>query len=463
VGGVDVEPWRQGNTPWHHISTDFTPTPQANKMMIVIQVKGPGAAWFDNVSIKPLAPTAAVPAPAVVAPAPPVAVAPSANPAVKITADRRFLKKGQPFFPLMIWGWTPTSEESLSTARDFGFNIVGTSLDSPHRISDIGPFGTKLLLDAAQRQNLQVMATLNFNFPVNTAAADLKERIEATAPLMPILRDHPATFGYTIADEPAWAGHDVKTFNEGAQWIKAQDPNHPIYTNHAPRNTIEELKRYNTFIDIAGSDIYPVVSGPLISKPQNHSDLPDKTLSVVGLETIKNLQAVDYKKPIMQTLQGFEWAPDQTFPTRHQSRFMAWDSIVAGATGITWFQNGLPRLRPELKPVVREFAALQDVLASGTPVDATRVFPAPIKTIAYKWKGHTVLVAINPTEQPQQIKGAWNSGFGANQKPVRVLWEKRAAGETLETFQPFDVHIYTDAPQDSDILRAGFEVEPIAP
>ena len=460
VGGVDVDPWRQGNTSWQHVSVDFTPTTQANKMMVVLQMRGPGAVWFDNVSITPQDPTAAAPVvPEVAAPEPAKATAPAGS-AVKITADRRFLLNGRPFFPIMIWGWTPTSEESLAVARDWGFNVVGTSLDAPHRLSDIGPYGTKLLLDAAQRQGLHVMATLNFNFPVNQAEMAFQERIKATEPLMPILRAHPATFGYTISDEPAWAGYDVKTFTAGAQWIKAQDAAHPIFVNHAPRNTIEELKKYNQFIDIAGSDIYPVLSGPIVSAPQNHSDLPNKTLSVVGDETRKNLAAVDNKKPIMQTLQGFEWTETSTFPTRAQSRFMAWDSIVAGATGVTWFQNGFPRLRPELKPVVREFAALQDVLAGGKSVPTKGIFAAPIQTIAYQWKGVTVLVAINPTEKAVQSAPDWKPTFAASTRAPRVLWENRSSAAT-ESFAPFDVHIYTDAAKDADILRAGFETAPL--
>lgn len=222
---------------------------------------------------------------------------------------------------------------------------------------------------------------------------------------------------------------------------------------------------------MSGSDIYPVVNGP-----QTHSNLPNKTISVVGDETRKNLEAVDDKKPIMQTLQGFSWSaktetPDRApFPTRAQSRFMGWDSIVAGATGIAWFQDErYLQLRPELKPVVHEFAALQDVLAGGKSVSTKGVFAAPLQAIsyklqaiAYKWKGKTVLVAINPTDKTVQVKPDWKSVFGASTRAPRVLWENRSSA-AAESFAPFDVHIYTDAANDAEILRAGFDVPTIAP
>ena len=460
VDGIDTE-WRQTATAWHHITVDFKPTAKANKMMVVLQIKGPGKVWFDNVSITPQSLDAAPPvvaAPIVVAPQ----VVPDASTrGVKIGADRRFTLDGKPFFPIFIWGWTPYSTEALGTARDWGFNVVGTTV-----FREFGTEAARRWLDAAQQNKLHAMVMMAFLLPPASAETDLATLIKQSEPIMPLVRDHPATFGYTLNDEPAWAGYDVTAHNKAAQWIKAQDPLHPIFLNHAPRNTIAELKKYNPFIDIAGSDIYPVWA----SGVDKHSDLPNKTISVVGDETRKNLEAVDGKKPIMQTLQGFSWSDGASattkgdpFPTRAQSRFMAWDSIVAGATGIAWFQDErYLQLRPELKPVVHEFASLQDVLAGGKSVDSKAVFAAPIQTIAYKWKGKTVLVAINPTEKAVQSAPNWKPTFGASTRAPRVLWENRSSAAT-ESFAPFDVHIYTDAANDADILRAGFDVPTLTP
>ena len=462
IDGVDAN-WRQGAATWHHVTVDFTPNEKANKMMVVLQIKGPGKVWFDNVSIVPqesdATPVVAAP-PVVTAPvvAAPPEVVPEGSRGVKISADRRFLLDGKPFFPIQIWGWTPYSDEALATARDWGFNVVGTP-----PLGEYGSFATRKWLDAAQKNNLHAMVTLGFNLPPAGAETDLAAIIERDKPIMPITRDHPATFGYNINDEPAWAGYDVAAHNKAAQWIKAQDPLHPIFVNHAPRNKIAELKKYNPFIDIAGSDIYPVWADGI----DKHSDLPNKTISVVGDETRKNLEAVDYKKPVMETLQGFSWSaksetPDHDpFPTRAQLRFMGWDSIVAGATGIAWFQDErYLQLRPELKPVVHEFASLQDVLAGGKYVNAKTVLAAPLQTIAYKWKGKTVLIAINPTNAAVQSAPNWKSAFGASTRTPRVLWENRGASAS-ESFAPFDVHIYTDADRDTDILRAGFDVPPL--
>jgi hypothetical protein len=459
--------WRQGNGgDWHYVSVDFTPTSKTNRLLLVLQVKGPGMAWFDNISITQVAPTVEEAEPEDTTPviaATAVHAETEGDQGVRITEDHRFVVHGRPFFPIQIWGWTPYSEEALKAAHDFGYNIVASGGLGTPTFAQNGPIATRLWLDAAQRQGIYAMVPMAFNIPPNKADEVLAQLIERTAKVMPVLRDHPATFGYNINDEPAWGGTDVASHNKAAKWIKAEDPNHLIFINHAPQNTIEEIKQYNPHIDISGSDIYPIRADGI----GLHSSLPNNSLSVVGDETRKNLEAVDNKKPVMQTLQGFSWSAgqpgDKLFPTHQQSRFMAWDSIVAGATGIAWFQDErYSYLHPDIKPIVREFASLQDVLAGGKIVATEGVFAAPIQSLAYEWKGKTVLVALNPTDQSVQLAPNWKPAFGGANDPLRVLWENRNSA-TTENFAPFDVHIYTDAAKDEEILRAGFDVEPTLP
>lgn len=464
IDGVNTD-WRKGATGWQHVSVDFTPTNKVNRLMVVLQIHSKGIVWFDNVSVAPpgvVQPEATTPSVAVaLTPLAKQTVPQGAPSVVKITPDRRFLLNDKPFFPIMIWGWTPYSDEALESARDWGFNVVGAP---PFRWYGAG--AAQAWLNAAERHNLHGMEQLSFTLPPATATADLAAMIKSTEPIMPVMRSHPALFCYNIDDEPAWAGYDVDAFGKSAQWIKSQDDTHPIFVNHAPRNTIDELKKFNQFIDMAGSDIYPVWKDGI----DKHSDLPNKTISVVGDETRKNLEATDYKKPVIETMQGFSWSDnttnktltDEPYPTRSQLRFMAWDSVVAGATGVAWFQDErYKELRPELKPVVHEFASLQNVLAGGEMLPDKSTFSDPIQTIAYKWNGKIVLIAINPTAQTVSESANWKSLFGAGVASMRVLWENRKTDVNKEVFKPFDVHIYTDAAKDTDILRAGFEVSDI--
>src|SRR5207253_9927139 len=67
-----------------------------------------------------------------------------------------------------------------------------------------------------------------------------------------------------------------------SQKLKALDPDHPVVINQAPLGTAASLTPYRPAFDITGADIYPVAY-----PPGEHSDLPNKDISVVGDVTRK--------------------------------------------------------------------------------------------------------------------------------------------------------------------------------
>ena len=88
------------------------------------------------------------------------------------------------------------------------------------------------------------------------------------------------------------------TDDQGLPIIKELDPDRPVVCIQAPRNTIEELRRYNATCDVSGADIYPV------SVPMGiHSHLPNKQCSVVGDYTKRMIEVVNGQKPIFMVLQ----------------------------------------------------------------------------------------------------------------------------------------------------------------
>jgi len=363
---------------------------------------------------------------------------------------------GKPFLPIMVWGVHMNTEEMLAAARDFGYSVVAT----PHA-ETLGPAGAHLWLDMAEKHGLKVILTTRVEFNEKQAAVLWPDKLKRLTEVINEIKTHPALFAYNLSDEPAWAGYNVAAFAEGARTIRALDPNHPIYVNHAPRNTIGELRRYDAFVDIAGSDIYPVWKEGL----DRHSDLPNKTLSVVGDETTKNLEALGTRGPVMQTLQAFSWSDSSAertgdpFPSHEQLRFMGYDSLVCGATGIAYYQNGHYReLRPELKPVVREFSALQDVLAAGEIISTDGICSqAGIKLLIKKHRGHIVLIAVNRTNQPIEAKFDLSRLLKKPPISLLVLFEKRTLPITSlqahDHFEPFGVHVYTDCRDEAGILH----------
>ena len=45
----------------------------------------------------------------------------------------------------------------------------------------------------------------------------------------------------------------------GYKYLRTLETDHPVYLNHAPRNTVETLRKYSTGCDIVCADIYPII------------------------------------------------------------------------------------------------------------------------------------------------------------------------------------------------------------
>jgi len=183
----------------------------------------------------------------------------------------------------------------------------------------------------------------------------------------------------------------------GMRLVRQLDPRHAIWMNHAPRNSLADLRRFNAAADVAGCDIYPVPANLDVM----HSDLPDLGLSSVGAYTRRMREAAPGRSCAM-VLQGFGWRDLREKLTDHQwalgigrpptfreSRFMAYDAILNGANAILywgtaytkpWSPDGVPgKGRPplwsDLLRLARELRALEPALVA-VPERRIRVTPA---------------------------------------------------------------------------------------
>ena len=265
---------------------------------------------------------------------------------------------GKPFFPLGIYE-SPGAEAYMNKLADAGFNLC-------HVPGGASPMLSRLL-DTTLAHGMRVWISASHLMDFSKDAD--KRRAQLTAMVQQV-GSHPGLLCWESIDEPAWGKQSADGLYDGYCFLRALDQQHPIWTNHAPRNTILELAHFNRATDLGGLDVYPV------PEPQTQSDLPNKTISVVGDEEGKNIAAVHGEKPIFMVLQGFAWAelskPNPAKPpvppTLAQSRFMAYDAIAHGANGIlywgTHYTKKPSRFWSELRSLVSELAALQDVLAS---------------------------------------------------------------------------------------------------
>lgn len=226
------------------------------------------------------------------------------------------------------------------------------------------------LTDAALKEKLNAMRS-EAEVAYATAQPEIGEKLSDA--IWRELGKEPPNPDLNLSNAPARAEKLGKGMIEGYQFLKQADPNHPIWMNHAPRNSIDQLAFFNQGADIAGCDIYPVPLGGT-----GHSDLGDRTLACVGAYT-RRMQDAAPGKPVWMVLQGFGWADlNETAgakdrekmrkPTLEETRFMAYDAIVNGARGIlywgTAYMGDAPVFWQELRSVVSELNALQPVLSA---------------------------------------------------------------------------------------------------
>jgi len=357
------------------------------------------------------------------------------NPGVDIREDNMLLVEGKPFFPIALYAAPSETDEGYAKVAQMGYNVVRSS---------------EQMLEVAQKHGLKVWLNVG-------QWLDLRQNrdanLKALTEFVGRVKNHPALLVYESQDEPVWRQLPLDVFVEGYHELKRLDPDHPLWTNHAPRNTVEDLTIYARSSDIIGTDMYPV------PEPQGHSDMADKTLAITGEETEKQRLTVADTKPVFMVLQGFSWGEilsdptnkaNPVYPTYEQTRFIAYDAIVHGARGLLyWGTHSIerPAFWQDLTRVTRELGKMAPVLAWRDDPQAakTAVVSGPIDALVKREGKPWVLIAVNRTNKP-----AHATLRPPTNEPLAVLFEGRtfpraSGGNIGDEFGPYDVHIYAAA------------------
>ncbi len=153
----------------------------------------------------------------------------------------------------------------------------------------------------------------------------------------------------------------------GYRTFRKNDPNHLVWQNHAPRNSIDLLVKHAGYCDLIGCDIYAYPA----DSSNGHSDLTDRSLASVGAYT-ERFAKLAPDKGVLMVLQGFAWKqinPGSAAgpPEYLHSRFMAYDAIARGANAICYWGTNYDDEQKSawkgLAPVIREVASLKKFLA----------------------------------------------------------------------------------------------------
>jgi hypothetical protein len=237
------------------------------------------------------------------------------------------------------------------------------------------------------------------------------------------VKGHPGLGAWKGADEPAHGHVAAAGCVAVYHHLKSLDPEHPVVLIEAPRGpsptpesrdtplTVAAIKPYAAACDIHGIDIYPV------SKPPGlHAGGPpvNTDISVVG-DMTRIVARAGSSRAIWSTLQ-IAWSGSipphpLVFPTFPQARFMAFDAIVAGARGLSFFGGHIRAAmsaadrergwnwtywRRVLQPLLQELtdAAHRPALTAPLSSRAVKASAADIRVSAREGDGSLYVIAV---------------------------------------------------------------------
>jgi hypothetical protein len=380
-------------------------------------------------------------------------------------------------------GQTPDGRNAWAEVSSAGANFVRTGFrEWDLQQIDAQIAAERARMDAAASHGMYCWPRLGNAGNLPPAQGSVEEQL--LVKLGTGLKSHPALGAYKGADEPARAGVPAAGLARARSKLGTIDPDHPIVIIQAPLQPVAKLVPYRPAFDITGADIYPVAY-----PPGQHSDLPNKDISVVGDVTKKMVSAAG-RKPIWMTLQ-IAWSgitPNRQrpalvprFPTLQEERFMAYQAIVNGARGLIFFGGQLTQvMRPRdaqlgwnwtfwnqvLRPLLVELTspsvlpaltapvAQAVVTASASDMELTaRRSGNTLHVIAVRRGGATSRVTISglPPKQGGAPLAAGQVMFEYTQDPLpppiqtnkqQFRFVQVTSGSFQDWFGPHDVHVY---------------------
>ena len=274
-------------------------------------------------------------------------------------------------------------------------------------------------------------------------------------------------------DEPSWFGPTANVLRLGYQAIKKYSEK-PVWLNIGPSFT--EKKHYNSpheFLqtcDVLSEDVYPIPDGKR-KEGQGYNIhtyfVGEHTERLVEMGSVNKAQ----QTPIWMVLQGFGWGDFEVFnnpgdfipPSNHEMRYMAYDAIVHGATGLIWYgpfdtksDDNHTEFWKNLKAMASELKGLYPVLTCPNELLPEKLnffkedgsIAETLKCKIKLLKEKVVVFVVNTRPEPlQNVRISLLKENEAQLTKVYALTENRALEVEdkiawTDNFDGYGVHIY---------------------
>jgi len=342
-----------------------------------------------------------------------------------------FSVNGKPFFPVLLWGGTPKELIPLFQAKNAFYYAARHGVNSVI----LEPKTAEEAIELLERVRcVGMMAVFALDCDNGNNPSGLMGKLRKI--LSPEVLKHPALLGYLSSDEPSWGGVPLEPLQKSYDCYRAVDPYRPVWINAAPRGEVAEHQLYNRPADIYGVDIYP------IPYPNEHSGLEDKGVTSVGKYAERMYRAVDGRKPVWMVMQGFSWGDYQfagkgdRYPTYTELRFMAYDSLMNHAAGLTWWGLHYAVDRQFIDALFQVTAEMRTMSTLFVKGRFDRKFAAAdrkaIRTLTIEYQGARYLIAANATDKP--VAATLRGNFG-----MLTEYPSNKSGKLTRTFAPFEV------------------------
>jgi len=372
---------------------------------------------------------------------------------------------GKPFFPIGLYLAIWWDEGNLKQLRKAGFNLIGARgkmdtldkwrqfLDGAHRN------GFKAWVDLwyGWRDEAPQWWATDLNERTPKPAGTVAERVNFLHTITSALSDHPALLVWSTLDEiNIWWDVPIVGLLRGYKLLRQIDPKHPVWVNftgpmHIQKMPAQEmlsnLKSYAPLADIVSFDLYPYAYG---------AEAPP---DIVGDAILLLRKAVGDEKPVWAVLQA-DHQPAGRFPTEKELRFMTYDVLACGATGILFFGQDVSvgwspvapyvseegkKFRKALFRVVGELKTLAPALLGADDAEvglATRW--SPIRFRCKVFEGQRYLIAVNRHwKWSQKVRFEWRR---CRLLEVEVMFDGRKIAPSGNAFEdelpPFGARVY---------------------
>lgn len=285
-------------------------------------------------------------------------------------------------FPLCMYGVdNPTDLPLLKKA---GFTCVQTYQREPEKLAP--------LAKAAKKQGLKIV------FYPNKIIGSAYEKQAAAWPVL----------AWYLVDEP-----DVARWSR-ARVEEAREKARTAFPKHENALVIGQGRIKIPFYDLPDNlmmDWYPVPHLPLTSFGDNvrYAKEGQQRFGVATHNLWGVVQIFDWKE-------FKQYRPDNDrvgrFPTADEIRFMSYDGIVNGASGLFYFiftteGKPLPLAQPErwarVEKVSRELSKLRPVLEKGTIISNPVEVSAPLALQTRRYKNRLYIILLNRSDAPVSV------------------------------------------------------------